>query len=328
MKTILVTGATGFLGGAVARDLHERGYNVRATGRNLAAGQRLSAAGIAFIPCDLAASASAVANLLQGCDAVAHCAALASPWGLMRDFHAANVVATQHIIDACQQHRIARLVHISSPSVLFDFADQHDLKEHEPWTTPPANFYIATKRQGERLVLDACHDTALPAIVLRPQAMFGPGDTTLMPRILRVARRGFFPRFRREPTLLDLAWVGDAAQAVRLALEASPELHGHLYSITSGDPQPFSAILATIFKSHALRVRFIALPFAIARPLATAFECASRCLTASRWEPPITRYSVGAVTFSQTLDISAAKQDLGYRPSGAVLEKLAATCAL
>lgn len=324
MQRILITGATGFLGGAVASALQEQGARVVAAGRDIRKGGDLARQGLNFLPCDLATDAADVAQMIAHCDAVVHCAALSAPWGRRQDFIAANVTATRHVVEACIRGGVKRLVHISSPSVAFDFKEQSALREDAPWSASPANDYIATKREAESLVLHAAAQ-GLDAIVLRPKALFGPGDTTLLPRVVRVARRGSFPLLGDGDPMMDLTWIGDAVQAAQLALSASSSHRGKVFSITSGDPQPRSAVLPTLLEACGLPVRFRRVGLGKALAIATLLELASRGLTLGRWEPPLTRYSVGALGYGQTLDISAARDCLGYAPKTDVLALLAQT---
>lgn len=131
---VLVTGATGFLGGAVAVALQAQGYSVRCTGRSAERGARLRRAGLSFVPAELSAERESVA-LCAGIDAVVHCAALSSPWGPQAAFERANVTATRHILAGCERHGVRRLVHISTPSLYMGAGD----------------FVEATRRFPERL---------------------------------------------------------------------------------------------------------------------------------------------------------------------------------
>lgn len=314
MSCILVTGATGFLGGAVAREFHRRGLKVIATGRNLAAGEKLKVEDIEFHPCDIGREPGVLNDLVSRCSAVIHAAALSAPWGKAQDFVLANQRGTEHVINACRSaENVQRLVHISSPSVQFDFKDQPLAKEITTWTSEPANDYIATKRTAEETVLQAA-GARLEVIVLRPKALFGPGDTTLLPRVARVAMRGSFPLFGDSDPLMDLTFIDDGVNAVWLALKADSRHSGKVYNVTSGDPQRRSRVLGTLLEACGLSVRFRSLSIKHALALATALEWGSRVLTRGRWEPPLTRYSVGALGYEQTLDISAARRDLGYAP--------------
>jgi nucleoside-diphosphate-sugar epimerase len=95
--------------------------------------------------------------------------------------------------------------------------------------------------------------------------------------------------------------------------------------VTSGDPQSRDTILETLLAACGLRVTFPRLPTAPLLALAGLLERISEIFTLSHWEPPLTRYSVGALAFGQTLDISAARRDLGYAPTTKVLEALQST---
>jgi len=317
MGPVLVTGATGFLGGAVIRELAVRGMSVRATGRNLQAGAGLQAAGIPFTPCDLSTDKSTLDALTVGCEAVIHAAALSAPWGRRRDFVAANVTATENVISACGKAGVRRLVYISSPSVSFAFQNQAGLTEEAPWKSPPANHYIASKRKAERLARDA------GAVTLRPRALFGPGDTALLPRLVRVARRGVFPLFGNGDPLLDLTWIGDAVSATLLAMNAPEGCRGNVYQITSGDLLPRSVVLGTLLQACGLEVRFRRVPMGLALAVAGGLETISRLCTGGAWEPPLTRYTVGSLGYERTYDIAAARRDLGYAPETDVRHALA-----
>jgi 2-alkyl-3-oxoalkanoate reductase len=310
MKRVLITGATGFLGGAAARALLDSGWEVIATGRNAAAGERLRHEGCQFHHCELPNDSAILRRLATGCEAIVHCAALSSPWGARADFVRSNVEATREVLAACRDSG-ARLVYISSPSVSFGFSHQMRLREDAPWPEPAANDYIATKREAERLVRN---QEEVPAIILRPKALIGPGDTTLLPRVIRTAQRGFFPSFKESDPLLDLTWIGDAAQAIELALAAGASCRGRIYHLTSGSPIRVSEAFALLFEACGLPVRFV--PVSTRHALATAagLEKVSRLFTGGRWEPPLTRYTVGSLAFEQSLDISAARADLGYLP--------------
>jgi len=318
MKRALITGATGFLGGAVAREMRKAGWEPITTGRNPVAGEALRRDGFAFTCCDLAEEPGLLCRLAEGCEAVVHCAALSSPWGAMRDFQACNVTATRQVLAACRETG-ARLIHISSPSVLFDFAHHRELREDASWPEEVANHYIATKREAERLVRDT---PEVASIILRPKAMIGPGDTTLLPRVIRLARRGIFPCFGGGDPRLDLTWIDDAALAVRLALEAGDHCRGKIYHITSGQPLPGAEAFALLFEACGLRVRFLPVAIKPALALAGMLERCSRLFTGGRWEPPVTRYTVGSLAFEQTLDISAARRDLSYAPQKDIREAL------
>src|SRR5262245_20109584 len=172
MRTV-VTGATGFLGGHVVAALRAAGHSVVATGRTRSAGAKLLACGADFHPADVA-DHDAIDAVIAGADAVVHCAGLSSAWGTASAFRAANVTGTENIVAACERHGVQRLIHISTPSIYFDFTHRLDIDENDPLPAKPVNLYAASKRQAEAAVMAAAR-RGLDAIILRPRGIFGPG---------------------------------------------------------------------------------------------------------------------------------------------------------
>ena len=218
----MVTGATGFLGRTTCHALQAAGYSVRATGRNARVGAQLSAAGVPFVAADITQVAQLTA-LCEGAQAVVHTAALCSPWGSYAAHHAVNVLGTEAVLQACDRAAVPRLVHVSTPSIYFRLRDQFAIDERAPLPKPYVNAYTRTKLLAEQRVAAA----PLDCIVLRPKAIFGPGDTTLMPRLARVAERlGSVPLFARGDVWIDLTYVDNVAHAIALALRAGPQAMG------------------------------------------------------------------------------------------------------
>jgi nucleoside-diphosphate-sugar epimerase len=313
LRSVLVTGATGFLGGAVARWLNARGWSVTGTGRRTEMAARLLESGIRFVACDLSLKGGGLEGLLDQLGPggrIVHCAALSSPWGRRSGFVASNVLATQRLVELALVRKIPHFVHISTPAVSFSYEIQRNLPESTPWPAAPANHYIETKRLAELAVNQAAAQ-GLPATILRPKALFGPGDTTLLPRLIKVAAKGRFPLFGADVEL-DLTWIGDACRAVELALNAPPR--GRCYHVTSGCPMSRNLILKTLFDACGLNVRFRPMGRGFALGMGSALEWISKLGTLGHWEPPLTRYGAGTLAFGQTLDITAARRDLGYAP--------------
>ena len=308
MKTI-VTGATGGLGRTLVECLLARGHEVLACGRNREIGAALGAPFRAF---DLADRDQTLA-LLEPADVIFHCAALSAPWGRPEDFERANVTATANVLAAMRAHGIGRLVHVSSPIVYFDFRDHLNLPESFR-AARFANAYAASKYRAERLV----SASGLAAVILRPRGIFGEYDSALLPRLLRVAARGALPlahRPGRNPgdALIDVTYAGNAAEALLAAAQVNlpdaPE--ARIFNITNAEPMRVADLYRLVADTLGLRVRFRALPHGPLHAAAAALELWGRLRNR---EPLITRYTLGTVSFDQTLDISAARSVLGYRP--------------
>jgi nucleoside-diphosphate-sugar epimerase len=177
----IVTGATGCLGLNLTKRLVADGHEVIALGRNEQLGKVINNIGAQFIAIDLQ-NKEKLKQIAQDSQVIFHCAALSSPWGRYNDFFEANVLGTQHVIDATPEH--ARLVHVSSPSIYFNFTEQYNIKEDAVLPKKPANYYVKTKLLAESLVDKAFQEKNLDVITLRPRAIFGAYDRAILPRLL------------------------------------------------------------------------------------------------------------------------------------------------
>lgn len=308
----LVTGATGFLGGALAGRLASLGWEVTAAGRNKREGALLIGQGVRrFIELDLQDEA-AVIRACQGQDYAFHCGALSSPWGKYADFYGSNVLGTRHIAAGCIAHRVKRLIHVSTPSIYFDFKDRFAIAEDAPLPAKPVNLYAATKLEAEREI-DRAQAEGLAAVTIRPRAIFGPGDRTILPRLLLANERGRLPLIGGGKAVLDLTYIDNAVDALMLCAAAPDSVLGKVYNISNGEPVQLIDALRQLFGKLGQPLRAKKIPYPAAYALAGMLELAASVSGSGR-EPLLTRYTVGVIAKSQTLDISAAKQELGYEP--------------
>ena len=293
-----------------------------ALGRNEAAGRGLEAAGIRFVRADLA-DAAAVHEACSGQEIVFHSGARSSPWGRYADFHRDNVIATQNIIEACRRRQVARLVHVSTPSIYFDYTDRLNIPESQPPAAVPANHYVRTKLLAEAAV-DAAVAGGLPAVTLRPRAIFGPGDNALFPRLIRAHGARGFPLIGADDPLMDVKYVENVVDAMLLAADAPEAAIGRKFNVTNGEPWPRSRLLGELFSAIGRPLRTRRVNYRAAKSAAALLEGLSSLFTLGRWEPPLTHYTVGILAKSQTLDISAARAVLGYEPRVSVADGLRA----
>lgn len=318
---VLVTGATGFLGGHVVRDLHDHGFEVFAAGRNA---DRLGEIvdQVHRVPGDLASLRSRELSV----DAVIHCAALSTPWGRWSDFREANVEGTAHVAEFARRNRVRRVVHVSSPSVYAAARDRMDIREDDVDTGNRLNGYIRSKIAAEGLLQEARRRGAFRELVIvRPRGLIGVGDPSLVPRLLDVHARIGVPLFGGGANLVDVTAVENVAEALRLALTAG-DPDGGVYNITNGEPRPFRDLLERLLALLGQQPRFRVANRRVAWAAAASLEAACRILP-GRPEPPLTRYTLSTIAYGQTLDISRAVRDLGYAPSVTLDDALAAVAA-
>jgi nucleoside-diphosphate-sugar epimerase len=314
---VLVTGATGGLGRNLVERLHRDGHDVVATGRNRAVGAALSAHGIRFVVADIT-DMRAMVPLMKGREVVFHCAALSSPFGKAKDFYAANVTGTE-VIAIATAYNQARLVHVSTPSIYFDYRHRYNISEFEPLPRVFANTYAATKYEAEQRVLANVRSAGLSAIILRPRGIFGPHDQVLFPRILNAAKDGVVPLINGGQTVLDLTYVDNVVDAMLQAAEAHHINQGEAFNITNGQGVILGEALKTVFEHLGLPFKTKQVPYAVAKLAVEAWELQARI---TGREPRLTRYSLGVLRYDQTLDITRAKNNLGYAPKVSIADGL------
>jgi nucleoside-diphosphate-sugar epimerase len=316
---LVVTGGTGFLGRHLVWRASAEGADVIFTGRHVQAANeviRHAPAPVRWQALDHGSKDAqrTLTEIARGADVIIHCAALSSPWGRYEDFQRANVTSTSEVIDACRANGVRRLVHISTPSLYFGFADRLAIRE-DAELPKPANDYVRTKRAAEALVKQA----GLPEVaILRPRALFGPWDQTVVPRILRVMAKGYVPVMRNGDILLDLTYIDNAVEAAWLAVTQPLPRAINIYNVSNGEPRQLLELLSVIACEFGLQLRTRKLPWALVELIACGLEIAARL--GNRGEPPLTRYSAGVLAFSQTLDISALCNELGWRPTVSIDE--------
>lgn len=304
---ILVTGGTGFLGQHLAGALLENGHHVRLLGRDFAQVQALVAAGAMPVVADLRAR-EAVSAACAGVEVVYHVGALSAPWGRRADFYEINVGGTKAVLAGCRQAGVRRLIYVSSPSVVFDGRDQHNLSEDAPYPRRFASVYSLTKKLGEDLVNAAA--ARMQVVILRPKAIFGPGDRSLLPRLITVARQKRLPQIGDGRNLVDLTYVENVVQALVLALDANKAV-GRIYTITNDEHVLLWDVIYSVLGRLGLATNLRQVPLAAALAAAGLMELRA-VLTGE--EPLLTRYTAAILGRTQTYDIRAARCDLGYVP--------------
>lgn len=304
-RQILVTGASGFLGAHVVRAMQRRDVAVRAHGRDAA---RLQFDGnVQACRGDLTDLASLI-EAARGCDAIIHAGALSAPWGAPRDFIDANVVGTANVIAAARATGVRRLVHISSPAVLFDGRDQIGIDETAPYPARFTSEYARTKHLAELMVRAA--GAVLETVILRPKAIYGAGDRALVPRLLRAARQGRLPQIGDGTNEVDVTHVDDVVRAVGCALTTERGI-GQTFLVTGAEHVPLWPMIRELLAGVGLPAPRRQLRLGVALAVAGTMEAIARV---TGREPSLTRYSAQILARMQTYDIAHTRRLLGYEP--------------
>lgn len=316
---VIVTGATGFLGKRLVYKLRDTGYQPIAMGRNQTVGDQLVKDDIPFVPIDLTNRCDVIESL-RGADQIVHCAALSSVWGKEEEFYRANVAAVSHILEACRINGVEKLIHISTPSVYFDYKDKYDIKETDPLPSTFVNAYAKSKKDAEDLVNQACAK-GFSTIILRPRGIFGPGDTSLFPRLLTAMNNQGLPLINGGKALMDITYVDNVVDAITLSLTKETKDPHQIYNITNGEPKTFIELMSLLGQKMQIPIKTRNMSFNRAYYSAKALEWAFRSFNIKK-EPPVTCYSVGLLAKSMTLDITKARKELGYYPKISIEEGL------
>jgi nucleoside-diphosphate-sugar epimerase len=304
---VAVTGGTGFLGGHLVARLVADGYRVVFSGRTLRSEPPL---GAHFEPIDLL-DADGLERMFRSSEVVFHCAALSSPWGSDADFLRTNVTGTERVVGACLAAGVRRLVYVSTPSLYANDSDRFMVKETDPLPPHAINAYARTKRLAEGVVDRAGRE--LEVIVIRPRAIIGDGDSAIFPRILAALAARRLPVIGDGDNVADLSHVDNVVDALLLCAHADDVHLGKIYNITNDEPVRLWDVIHRSAVRLSLPPPRRRIPYRVVYGVAGALEALHRAFAPQR-EPRLTRYGVTVLGRSMTLDIGAAKRDLGYAP--------------
>lgn len=301
---VLVTGATGGLGKGVVRGLAEAGATVLANGRDPEAGRALEGPAVRFVAADLASDD--LRPLVSHAEVVVHLAARSSPWGCPEGFERDNVRATVRLLDAAAAAGVRRFVHASTPAIFAERTHRLDLRANSSAAERPINAYARTKLEAELRVRS---ERRFETLVLRPSAILGPDDRAILPRLMRVIRRGFLPLGNGGTALFHPTDARDAAEAFTLAALGAGT---GVANIAGPVPVRVAVLARSLADRLGMQLRLPLIPEPALDALARLAEWNGR---RTGREPAITRYSASTLSWSRTFDCAATEALLGWRPT-------------
>ena len=304
---VLVTGATGFTGGHLARALKARGHDVRAMVRSSAHGD-LERDGIPVVAGDLGDPASLPAAVAGGYDVIYNIAALYRQAGLPESiYRQVNAVAVGQLIEAAAKAGVRRVVHCSTVGVHGDI-EHPPANEDAPLS--PGDVYQVSKVEGERIARDAAARTGVEVVLARPSGIYGPGDRRLLKLFRGVARRRFVI-LGDGRIFYHLTYIDDLVEGFRLCGEV-PAAAGRTYILAGGEIPTLNDLAAMIAEDAHVPPPSLHLP---AWPVWLAGAACEALCAPFGIEPPLYRRRVDFFTKSRAFDISRARQELGYAPA-------------
>jgi nucleoside-diphosphate-sugar epimerase len=312
---ILVTGATGFLGGSLVRALTARGDRVRALvreGSSPAATAELEGLGVACAEGDVLAPESLV-EAMKGVGALIHCAGKLGRAGATdREYQRIHVDGTVHVLDAARAAGVARVMHVSSPGILGPIRGA-DATEDAPYN--PTNVYERAKAASERAVLARERAHGAQAVIVRPEFVYGPHDLHVF-RLVRSIQRGRFFYIGRGDAICHPTFVDDAVSGMLAAFDRAPL--GRTFHIAGPRPVTIRELVESFALALGVTPPRLHVPEVAVRLGLRGLRPIAKQLL--RRDLPIDESGVDFFTMDRHFSCQRAKDELGWTPQVDVAE--------
>lgn len=315
MIKIFVTGASGYVGGRLVQTLIEKKFHVVAFARSKEAAEKirkLAPLEVLTVVVGNFAQPQTYQQALSGCDAVIHVAAHFKFFGPVREFTQGNQETTKTLLNTARQSGVRRFIYVSAGAVIqgkpeaIVQADESYPYQHMAWAP-----YSTSKALTEEWVL-AQNQVGGPmeTMAIRPPMIWGKNMPTL-DHMVEVVRSGQFRWADGGNQKMGLAHVDNVCHAAILAISNGQP--GKAYFITDDEEHRFKDVITAMLATRNIPAPTAVAPFAVAWVMAMVMEWVWRML-GLKGEPPITRQVLRLIGKDFTLNITRAKQELGYHP--------------
>lgn len=303
----LVTGASGFLGSYLVKELIKHKVPVRAMVRKASSRHNLEGLDVEIVEGDLQ-NRESLLRATEGIQGVFHIAALFRQAGIPDDqYSKVNAEGTRMLLDASIEQGVKRFIHCSTVGVL-SHIDSPPANESTPYK--PGDIYQYTKMQGELIALDYFKSGKMPGVVIRPAMIYGPGDSRTL-KLFNMISRGIFFYVGKGKALVHWVDVRDLAHAFWLAMQKT-ERNNTIYTIAGERFLPLKDMTSIVAQRLNVRKPWLHLPVKPTQMLGSICE---RICTPLRIQPPIYRRRVDFFTKNRAFDTSKAQLELGFKPS-------------
>jgi nucleoside-diphosphate-sugar epimerase len=308
-RSAFVTGGSGFIGGRLIRRLVRDGWTVRALARSQSSEAAVAELGAEPVRGELGDPDSIAAGA-QGCELAFHLAAHLGDSGPWEVFERVNVEGTRNALDGCARAGVRRFVHCGTEAALMAGEPLVHVDETAPLRPDSRAPYPATKAKAEQAVRAANRED-FETVVLRPRFVWGAGDTTLLPEMVRMVEAGRFAWVGGGVNLTATTHVDNVVEGLVLAAEKGAA--GEAYFVTDGEPVVFREFVSAMLETQGTEPPDRKLPAWLAGAMASVAEPAWRLLPLPG-TPPLSRFTYWVLTQECTIDISKARSELGYEP--------------
>lgn len=302
---VLVTGATGFTGGALVHKLVAQGCEVVALVRSSGNISALPKQGVSLVVGDITDRESVI-TAATGVEIIYHIAAVYRTAGHPDSYYeAVNIGGVQNVIDAAKENHVTRTVHCSTIGV---HGDIKEIPSDEESPFNPGDIYQRTKLAGEQLFA-AAMDAGLPGCIFRPGAIYGPGDMRLL-KMFRQIQRGFFPLFGGGQNLYHLSFIDDLTDGIILCGE-HPHAVGERFILCSNEYGTLKELSAVIAAELNVKAPRLAPPIG---PLMLAARVCEALCKPFGIDPPLHPRRVEFFAKSRAFSNTKARKLIGFEP--------------
>ena len=316
----MVTGATGFTGGHLARTLLKRGYTVRALVRSTssASAKALAADGIELIEGDVG-DAKSVDEAVKGATHVFHVAAVYRSANHPDSYYfKVNRDSVTYILEAAEAHGVQRIVHCSTCGVHGDVAE---IPATEETAFKPGDVYQRSKLAGEEIARAAMAE-GKPVSIIRPTGIYGPGDDRFL-KLFRTIENGTFRMFGSGDIAYHMTYIDDMVKGLILAGE-HPNAIGEVFLIGDSDYTTLNGLVSKVAEIVGVKPPQMKLP--VAPLMAAATVCEFLCKPLGI-DPPLHRRRVAFFTKARAFSIKKAEDLMGFTSDVPLEEGLKRTAA-
>ena len=307
---ILITGATGFIGNAIAHRLVEQGHSLRCLVRKDSDTRQLADIVWEKAVGDIT-SIEDCREATRGMEAVIHTAAFVTDFGHWKTFRKVNVQGSLNLAEASLGNKVGRFVYLSTSDVLGVVTDRviDDTMDYKRTGFP----YPDTKIEAEQELFDLYRKRSLPLVAFRPAWVYGPGDRTFFPEVVDAMANGTMIYFGSKKNFLYLNYIDNLVDAILCGLEQDKAI-GRAYLVTDDVPITWEDLCCRLADGVGCSSPKITIPYGLSYAAAFGLESVWG-LVRAKSRPLLTRYAVTLMGSNMRYDITRLKQELGYRPS-------------